>query len=112
MKDRSHDEAMAEIYRRDPAYAAHMLDKILEDGDQAELLIALRQLSKAFGGVQAVAESSQLNAPQLYRTLSAEGNPTLSSLSAILKSMGMRLSVQIEKLPPAIGQKIAGSVSP
>ena len=94
MKDRAHDEAMAEVYREDPAYALQLLNSILEDGDQSELLIALRQIAKAFGGVQAVAEQAHLNPTQLYRTLSADGNPALSSFSAILKAMGMRLSVQ------------------
>ena len=94
MKDRTHDEAMAELYRDDPAYALQLLNSILEDGDQSELLIALRQMAKAFGGVQAVAAQAHLNPTQLYRTLSPEGNPALSSFSAILKAMGMRLSVQ------------------
>ncbi len=94
MKDRAHDEAMAELYREDPAYALQLLNSILEDGDQSELLIALRQMAKAFGGVQAVAEQAHLNPTQLYRTLSPKGNPALSSFSAILKAMGMRLSVQ------------------
>lgn len=62
--------------------------------DQAELLIVLRQLAQAFGGVQAVAEQAQLNPTQLYRTLSPKGNPALSSLTAILKAMGLRLAVQ------------------
>lgn len=94
MKDRPHDEAMAEMYRDDPAYAVQLLNSILEDGDQSELLIALRQMAKAFGGVQAVAETAHLNPTQLYRTLSPEGNPALSSFSAILKAMGLRLAVQ------------------
>jgi len=94
MKDRAHDEAMAEIYQNDPTYALQLLNSILEDGDQSELLIALRQMTKAFGGVQAVAEQAHLNPTQLYRTLSPDGNPALSSFSAILKAMGMRLSVQ------------------
>ena len=100
MKDRTHDEAMAEIYREDPAYALQLLNSILEDGDQGELLVALRQIAKAFGGVQAVAEQAHLNPNQLYRTLSAQGNPALSSFSAILKAMGMRLAVQ-PMHPPA-----------
>ena len=94
MKDRTHDEAMAELYREDPAYALQLLNSILEDGDQGELLIALRQMAKAFGGVQAIAEQAHLNPTQLYRTLSPEGNPALSNFSAILKAMGLRLSVQ------------------
>lgn len=94
MRDRAHDDAIAEAYREDPAFAVEMLNSILEDGDQSELLIALRQIAKALGGVQAIAEQAHLNTTQLYRTLSPEGNPALSSFSAILKAMGMRLSVQ------------------
>jgi len=58
------------------------------------LLIALRQMAKAFGGMQTVAEKVNLNPTQIYRTLSAEGNPELTSISAILRAMGMRLAVE------------------
>jgi probable addiction module antidote protein len=85
---------MAELFQQDPAYALELLNNILEDGEQGELLIALRQMTKAFGGVQQVAEKANLNATQLYRTLSEEGNPALSSLAAILKAMGLRLAVE------------------
>jgi probable addiction module antidote protein len=94
MRDRSHDEAMADSFAQNPAYAVEMLNSILEDGEQGELLIVLRQMAKAFGGVQAVAEKANLNPTQLYRTLSEEGNPALSSLTAILKAMGLRLAVE------------------
>lgn len=96
MKSRAHDDAMAEVYRKDPDFARQVINNILEDenGDQGELLIVLRQMAKAFGGVQAVAEQAHLNPTQLYRTLSPEGNPALSNFSAILKAMGLRLSVQ------------------
>ena len=70
MRDRAHDDAMAEMFREYPAYAVQLLNNILEDGDQGELLIALRQMAKAFGGVQTVAEAAHLNPTQLYRTLS------------------------------------------
>lgn len=93
MRSKPHDEAMAELYRNDPALALEVINSILADGEQAELLIVLRQLAQAFGGVQTVAEQAQLNPTQLYRTLSPKGNPALSSLSAILKAMGMRLAV-------------------
>ncbi len=94
MRDRAHDEAMAELFQKDPAYALELLNSILEDGEQGELLIALRQMTKVFGGVQSVAEKANLNSTQLYRTLSEEGNPALSSLAAILKAMGLRLAVE------------------
>ena len=94
MKDRAHDEAMAELFREDPAFATHYLNDLLEEGDQADLMMALRQIAQAYGGVPAIAEKAQLNATQLYRTLSAEGNPELRSLTAVLKAMGMRLAIQ------------------
>lgn len=94
MNDRPFDEAVAELYREDPNLAAETLNAILEDGDQGELLIALRQMAKSFGGVPQVAEDAKLNRTQIYRTLAAGGNPGISSLSAILKVMGLRLAVQ------------------
>ena len=94
MRDRSNDDAMAEVFAEEPEYAVELLNSILEDGDQGELLIVMRQLAKAFGGVQAVAEKANLNPTQLYRTLSSQGNPELSSLTAILKAMGLRLAVE------------------
>ncbi|WP_165218425.1 helix-turn-helix domain-containing transcriptional regulator [Affinirhizobium pseudoryzae] len=94
MKDRSHDDAMADFFRESPDLAAATLDAILAEGDQGELLVTLRQMTKAFGGVPAVARSAELNPTQLYRTLSEGGNPELRSLSALLRSMGLRLSVR------------------
>jgi probable addiction module antidote protein len=94
MKDRSHDEAMAKLFRDDPATAAATLDAILADGDQGELLVTLRQMAKAFGGVQAVAKAAELNPTQLYRTLSEDGNPELRNLNAVLHAMGMRLAIE------------------
>ena len=47
VRARLHDDAMAEAFRKDPAYAVELVHSILEDGDQGELLIALRQMMKA-----------------------------------------------------------------
>jgi len=94
MRGKPHDVAMAEIYRDDPAFALDLLNSILTDGDQDDLLIALRQMSMAFGGVRAVAGQADLNPTQLYRTLSAEGNPSLRTLTAVLNAMGLRIAVQ------------------
>ena len=51
MRDRTHDEAMAELLKSDPAYAVDLLNAILEDGEQGELLIVLRQMESALGDV-------------------------------------------------------------
>ncbi|WP_443113494.1 helix-turn-helix domain-containing transcriptional regulator [Herbaspirillum seropedicae] len=94
MRSRSHDEAMAELYRSEPELALEVINSILMEGEQAELMIVLRQLALAVGGMQVVAEQANLNPTQLYRTLSPKGNPALSSLTAILKALGLRLAVQ------------------
>jgi probable addiction module antidote protein len=98
MRDRAHDEAMAELFQENPAYALELLNSILEDGESGELLIALRQLTKAFGGMQQVAEKANLNPAQLARTLSEADNQALSSLTAVLKAMGLRLTIEPVKI--------------
>lgn len=85
---------MAELYQNDPALALDVINSTLAEGDQAELLTVLRQMTQAFGGMQTVAGRAQLNPTQIYRTLSPQGNPALGSLTAILKVMGLRLAVQ------------------
>jgi probable addiction module antidote protein len=94
MKDRSHEEAMVELFRDDPQFAADYLTALLQDGEPADLLVALRQIADAHGGVRAVAKETALNANQLYRTLSAQGNPELRSLFVVLKALGLRLAIQ------------------
>ena len=46
MKDRSHDEVMAELFLADPRYAEILLAEVRQDGDVAELAILLRQLDR------------------------------------------------------------------
>lgn len=91
---KAHDDMMAEVFAEDPALAMHLFNDILRDGTPQDLLIALRQITKAFGGIPQVAAAAKLNPTQLYRTLSKEGNPELKSFTAILKVMGMRLAVE------------------
>lgn len=91
---RSHDTATIESFRRNPKYAAEYLDAVLADGDQKELLTAIRYMAKAFGGVREMASVARLNSTTLYRTLSPKGNPELRSFRAVLRVMGLRLSVR------------------
>lgn len=103
---RTHEDASVEMFRKDPELAADYLNSVLEDGDETDLMLALRTLSKAFGGVQEVARQADVNAHTLYRTLSEKGNPELKTLSAILKAMGMRLAIQPLKSFSQQGQQV------
>lgn len=82
---------------RDPEHAAAYLNAALEDGDQEVFLLALRDVAEA-RGMSSVAQQAQLNRENLYRMLSEQGNPQLSSLKALLNSMGLRLSVDVERV--------------
>jgi probable addiction module antidote protein len=90
----THEEATIKSFRNDPAFAAEYVNAVLEDGDEAELLLALRRMAEAFGGVPQVAQAANLNATTLYRTLSVKGNPELKSLNALLRALGLRIAVQ------------------
>ena len=94
MKDKLYDDVMAEVFRDDPAVAVESLNTLLEEGcTQGELLVILRQLAQAQGGISQISARAGLNEKSLYRTLSGQGNPRLSSLNAILHALGLRLAV-------------------
>jgi probable addiction module antidote protein len=78
---------------KDPEDALAYLNAALEDGDQEVFLLALRDVAEA-RGLTAVAQEAQLNRENLYRMLSRQGNPQLTSLVALLKSMGLRLAIE------------------
>ena len=89
----SHDEALVRELRADPAYAAEYLQAAMEDtGEPAVLLIALRHVSEAYGMAD-VAKAAGIKRESLYRALSPNGNPTLKTLTAVLKAVGLRLAV-------------------
>ena len=79
----------------DPEEAAAYLNAALEENDQEIFLLALRDLAEARGFSQ-IAQEASLNRENLYRMLSASGNPQLSSLKALLHSLGLRLAVEVE----------------
>ena len=79
---------------KDPEEAAGYLEAVIEEGNQAALMLALRQIAKANGGVAAVARRAKLTREAAYRILSKSGNPELRSLNAILAASGLQLSVR------------------
>ena len=79
--------------RADPVYAAEYLQAAMEDTEEpAVLLIALRHVSEAYGMAD-VAKAAGIKRESLYRALSPKGNPTLKTLTAVLKAVGLRLAV-------------------
>jgi len=79
---------------KDPAFAAGYLKAALEDNDDPRvLLVALRRLAQA-RGVTKVAKAAGIERESLYRALSANGNPRFSTISAVMKAIGVKLTVE------------------
>lgn len=91
MPTKDYDELLFEDLR-DPDEAAAYLTACFEDSE-AVFLQGLRKVAEAHGGVSALAIKADLNRESLYRLLSKKGNPRLSSLSAVLGGLGMRLEI-------------------
>jgi probable addiction module antidote protein len=90
----SHDEVMIHRLRKDPEFAAEYLKAALEDSDEPRvLLIALRHLVQA-QGIAKVAKAAGIERESLYRALSHRGNPRLSTLVAVTKAIGLKLTVK------------------
>ena len=91
----SHDEAIVRELRDSPEFAVEYLRAALEDDDEpGVLLIALRRVAQARGGIAKVAKAAGVERESLYRALSARGNPRLSTLVAVAKAVGLRLTVE------------------
>lgn len=62
--------------------------------DRSAGLLALRSIAEAYGGLGPIAKSAGISRESLYRALSPKGNPTLKTMLAVLRALGMRLSVE------------------
>lgn len=100
-RSRSHDAAIEELLRDDPALSAEYLDLAMHEGTQEELLFAMRRVVRAHGGIAKLAVATGLNENTLHRTLSAKGNPRLSTLLTICGAVGMRVSISPTDSLPA-----------
>lgn len=96
---------------QDPRDAVEYLNAALAENDPRLFLLALRNVAEA-RGMRALATQTRLNRENLYRMLSAQGNPQLSSLSALLDAMNLRLAIQLKpadrRRKPALNRRKSG----
>jgi putative addiction module killer protein/probable addiction module antidote protein len=94
---KSHDEGVVRELRNDPGLAAAYLKEALEDTNEpAVLLIALRRVAEGRGGIAKIAKAAGVERESLYRALSTKGNPRLSTLFAVVKAVGLRLTLEAQ----------------
>jgi probable addiction module antidote protein len=82
-------------YIDSPEAVAAFLDAALEDGDPKMVTAVLGDIARS-KGMAMIAEKTGLAREALYKSLSADGNPRLTTLLSVLKAMGLRLSVSVD----------------
>ena len=85
---------MKKKLREDPDFAVEYLRAAMEDAAEPQvLLVAMRRIAEARGGMARVAKAAGIERESLYRALSRRGNPRLSTLFAVSKALGLTLTV-------------------
>ena len=88
---RNYDDLVIEQFSSDPSLANDFLEYSIaeyeKDGDEKLLLLALKQVTLSKGGFQELSKNTGLSRESLYKTLSINGNPRLSTLQKILKAL-------------------------
>ncbi|MCB1446031.1 MAG: putative addiction module antidote protein [Rhizobiaceae bacterium] len=85
-----------------PEAVEYFVNDALESGDAAYIAHALGIAARA-KGMTKVAKETGLAREALYRSFGEDGNPSLKSTIAVLKSLGFKLAVR-----PAADAKDAG----
>ncbi len=86
----THDPAAALV---DDKEIAFFMADALETGDVAYISKALGIIARA-KGMTLIAEQTGLSREQLYRSFSENGNPTLKTMLAVMKAMGIELTAK------------------
>ena len=78
-----------------PVQAARYLNTSIDEDDPGLFLLALKDVIHSRESIASIAKKTKLNREGLYRMLSRKGNPSLSSLDAILHALGFRLQIAV-----------------
>lgn len=76
-----------------PETIAAYIDAALEDGDPALIALALGNVARAKGMTE-IARMTGITREGLYKALSADGDPKLTTFLSVIKSLGLQISVR------------------
>jgi len=88
-KTRSRKWDVADHLKGDADMAAY-LEAALEDGDPALVAAALGDIARA-KGMSGIAKETGLGRESLYKALSWDGNPEISTVLKVVKALGLQL---------------------
>lgn len=91
------------IFDYDPAAALESQEAIvvflsdaLETGDAAYIAKAMGVVARA-KGISELARETGLSGEQLYRSFSEQGNPTLKTMLAVMRALGVDLTARCHR---------------
>ncbi len=94
---RSYQTAVTEYLKDDialqKAYLQQAIEDYNEDGNDRALLMALRHVIEAQGGIAALTEKTSFPKQTLYQAFSEKGNPRFSTLMTVLRALGVKLAI-------------------
>ena len=95
---RKYRDALIEDLKNNPEETLAYLEAVLEDfdkdGNTEALLLALRTVTEAQGGIPELAKRIGMEKMTLYKALSENGNPRLSTIWPILHGLGYKLKLE------------------
>ncbi len=83
-----------------PESMAAYIEAAFEDGDPSLIAHALGVVARARGMTQ-LAKDAGLSRDAMYKAFQPDGNPTLQTLTSVMKALGMKLSAQVDSPPRA-----------
>lgn len=83
----------AAAYLDTPESQAELLSDAFETGDASYIAHALGVVARA-RGMSLVAKDAGITREGLYKALSAEGDPRLTTLLGVVKSLGLTVTIQ------------------
>jgi probable addiction module antidote protein len=82
---------VTEFLESDEKIAAY-LDAVFEDGDPVLMKAAIADVARA-RGMTDIAQKAGITRAGLYKALGDTGNPSFATIAAVMKALGVRLSV-------------------
>ncbi|AZD38405.1 Addiction module antidote protein [Pseudomonas chlororaphis subsp. aurantiaca] len=83
---------------RDPQAIALFMADAFETGDAGYIAKALGVVARAKGMTE-LAHETGLSREQLYRSFSDKGNPTLKTLLAVMRALGLEMTARVHGAP-------------
>ena len=92
---KNYDDWAIDILKSDKTRADRFLKLAMsefeKDGDVATLLIALRHVAQAKGGISQLSNKTKIARESLYNILSKNGNPTLTTFKSVIDALGYKM---------------------